>query len=199
MFQPYAAWFGMISTLIICFFSGWVSTVYSASSFVSNLLTHVSPAQTVFLKDSWQTDTFLTNYLPLILFPIIYIGARFYYKQPLVNAVDMDFRSDIAEIEADEVPEDPPKNMLESFWRWLVSPDHLTRLNILISNGHVICRCDCFRSCVDPSVFNFDPCYYTPRYPRWSPSAVAAIDIFTVYYNAYSTLLEILCQLFVRS
>ncbi|KAG8918047.1 hypothetical protein FRC01_002069 [Tulasnella sp. 417] len=97
MFQPYAAWFGLISTLIVCFFSGW----------------------TVFLKNSWQTDTFVTNYLPLMLFPIIYIGARLYYKQPLVSPENMDFKSDIAEIEADEGPEDPPKNMLESFWRWL--------------------------------------------------------------------------------
>ncbi|KIO33866.1 hypothetical protein M407DRAFT_65140 [Tulasnella calospora MUT 4182] len=104
MCQPYAAWFGIISTLIICFFSGW----------------------TVFLKNSWQTDTFLTNYLPLMLFPVIYIGARFYYKEPLVRPENMDFKSNIAEIEADEAPEDPPKNMLESIWRWLVSLHSLT-------------------------------------------------------------------------
>jgi amino acid transporter len=45
--------------------------------------------------------TFVTNYLPLALFPILYVGARFYYRQPLVKPSEMDFTSGLAEIEAD--------------------------------------------------------------------------------------------------
>jgi amino acid permease len=56
----------------------------------------------VFLKGKWETDTFVTNYLPLVLFPIVYAGAKFYYRVPIVSPQDMDFVSDIAEIEADE-------------------------------------------------------------------------------------------------
>jgi len=56
----------------------------------------------VFLKDAWETDVFLTNYLPLICFPLIFLGARFYFKEPMVAPAKMDFISDIAEILADE-------------------------------------------------------------------------------------------------
>lgn len=43
----------------------------------------------------------MTNYLPLALFPILYFGAKFYYKQPIKKPLEMDFVSDIAAIEAE--------------------------------------------------------------------------------------------------
>ncbi|KAF8474307.1 amino acid permease/ SLC12A domain-containing protein [Gautieria morchelliformis] len=43
--QPYAAWYSMIATFVVCFFSG----------------------NGVFFKGAWATDTFITNYLPLML------------------------------------------------------------------------------------------------------------------------------------
>ncbi|KAF9056359.1 amino acid permease/ SLC12A domain-containing protein [Panaeolus papilionaceus] len=95
--QPFAGWYAMISCLLICILSGWA----------------------VFLKDSWATDTFVTNYLPLVLFPIMYVGARFYYKERPKKAHEMDFVTNIAEIEADTVDDPPPKNKLEAFWAWL--------------------------------------------------------------------------------
>lgn len=96
--QPYAAWYGLVSCLVICFFSGWK----------------------VFLKGQWETDTFVTNYIPLILFPILYIGAKFYYRQPMPTPQEMDFHTGIAEIEADTYDEPPPKNAWEKFWAWLM-------------------------------------------------------------------------------
>ncbi|QRW12299.1 amino acid permease [Ceratobasidium sp. AG-Ba] len=96
--QPYAAWYALVSCLLICFFSGWK----------------------VFLKGNWATDTFVTNYLPFVLFPILYIGAKFVYRQPMVRPSEMDFTSGIAEIEADTYDEPPPKNAWEKFWAWLM-------------------------------------------------------------------------------
>ncbi|QRV83617.1 amino acid permease [Ceratobasidium sp. AG-Ba] len=96
--QPYAAWYGLVSCLLICFFSGW----------------------NVFLKGNWEVDTFVTNYLPFVLFPILYIGAKFVYRQPMVRPSEMDFTSGIAEIEADTYDEPPPKNVWEKFWAWLM-------------------------------------------------------------------------------
>ncbi|KAG8849716.1 hypothetical protein FRB96_000656 [Tulasnella sp. 330] len=93
-FQPFAAYFGFFSTIIICFFSGWAA----------------------FLPGNWDTATFVTNYLPLVTFPIIYTGARLYFKTGLVAPKDMDFISGIAEIEADETEEPVPKNRIEAFW-----------------------------------------------------------------------------------
>ncbi|KAG6845971.1 hypothetical protein H0H87_011019 [Tephrocybe sp. NHM501043] len=77
--QPYAAWYAAISCVVICFFSGWQ----------------------VFLKGKWATDIFVTNYLPLVLFPILYTTARFVTRQPIVAAENMDFVTNIAEIEAE--------------------------------------------------------------------------------------------------
>jgi hypothetical protein len=101
----------------------------------------------VFLKGHWKQDTFVTNYLPLALFPILYLGAKFLKERaPIVRAQDMDFITNIAEIEADvcvgplvlslpffasdRVPfvflardrydEPPPKNKMEAVWAWLV-------------------------------------------------------------------------------
>ncbi|KIY47657.1 hypothetical protein FISHEDRAFT_44970 [Fistulina hepatica ATCC 64428] len=96
--NPYAAWYAMIACLVVSFFSGW----------------------SVFLKGKWATDTFVTNYLPLVLFPILFIGSTLYYRQGFKKAQDMDFVSDVAEIVAAEVDDPPPRNMWEAFWQWLV-------------------------------------------------------------------------------
>ena len=51
----------------------------------------------MFLKGGWDTATFVTNYLPVVLFFILYGAARMYYRIPPVKAKDMDFVSGIAE------------------------------------------------------------------------------------------------------
>ncbi|KAG2062046.1 amino acid permease [Suillus hirtellus] len=93
--QPYAAWWGALATVT---FSGF----------------------SVFLKGGWNTATFITNYILLITWPIMYFGARLYYGTKPVAAEDMDFTSDIAEILADTYDEPPPKNKMEAFWQWLM-------------------------------------------------------------------------------
>ncbi|KAG1836766.1 amino acid permease/ SLC12A domain-containing protein, partial [Suillus subalutaceus] len=96
--QPYAAWWATVSTITICFFSGW----------------------TVFLEGNWSTVTFVTNYILFITWPILYVGARFYYGTKPVAAEDMDFTGDLAEIVADSYDEPPPRNKMEAFWQWLM-------------------------------------------------------------------------------
>jgi len=96
--QPYAAWYATIACFVICFFSGWE----------------------VFLKGGWNSATFVTTYLPFILFPILYTGAKLWTKVPVIRAEDMDFISGLKEIEADCYDEPPPKNKFEAFWAWLM-------------------------------------------------------------------------------
>lgn len=116
--QPYAAWYGAIATFVICL----VCLAYYYPPLRNTVLMLFQfNGWSVFLKGNWNTATFVTSYLPLIMFPILYIGAMFYYRSPPVKAEDMDFVSDIAQIEADEVPDSPPKNKMEAFWNWLVS------------------------------------------------------------------------------
>jgi len=93
--QPYAAWYVIISTLVICFFSGFK----------------------VFLRDSWKTSDFITNYLSFVLFPILYFGARYVlYKSPMVDPADMDFITGTAQAQADSYDEPPPRNIPEKIW-----------------------------------------------------------------------------------
>lgn len=75
----------------------------------------------MFLKGKWEVDGFITDYLPFVLFPILYIGAKLYFRTPMVKPEDMDFVSGLKEIEADTYDEPPPRNWVERFWGWLVS------------------------------------------------------------------------------
>ncbi|PPQ89594.1 hypothetical protein CVT25_012339 [Psilocybe cyanescens] len=96
--QPFAAWYSLTACLLICFLSGWA----------------------VFLKGQWATDTFVTNYLPLALFPVLYLGSKFYYKEPIKKPHEMDFITNIKEIEAETYDDPPPRNKLEAVWQWLM-------------------------------------------------------------------------------
>ncbi|THH01619.1 hypothetical protein EW026_g1114 [Hermanssonia centrifuga] len=96
--QPYLAWYATISSIVICFFSGFA----------------------VFLKDSWDTAGFVTNYLPFIIFPILYFASRFYRGSRFINPEDMDFKSGLAEVEAASYDDPPPRNWVERFWGWLM-------------------------------------------------------------------------------
>lgn len=59
------------------------------------------------------------------------------YRQAPVKARDMDFVTDLAEIEADSYEEAPPKNFGEKAWQWLVSILRSTPRNILMSSTDV--------------------------------------------------------------
>lgn len=55
----------------------------------------------MFLKHKWASDTFVTNYLPFALFPILYIGAKFMRRDPIRKPEEMDFITGIKEIESE--------------------------------------------------------------------------------------------------
>lgn len=74
----------------------------------------------MFLKGNWKTDAFVTNYLPLVLFPLFYGGARLYFRVSPVKPEDMDFVTGIAEIEEGSSAERTPRNWLQRIWSWLV-------------------------------------------------------------------------------
>lgn len=96
--QPYAAYYSAFMTLLICIISGWA----------------------VFLRDSWDTATFITNYIPLALFPLLYFSYRFIKRIRSHSASDMDFITGLDAIEAETYDEEPPKNKVQAFWSWLM-------------------------------------------------------------------------------
>ena len=75
----------------------------------------------VFLEGNWNVESFVTNYLPFALFPVLYIGGKLWLRAPLVKLEEMDLVSGLKEIEAECYDEPPPRNWVERFWAWLVS------------------------------------------------------------------------------
>ncbi|KAF7301525.1 Lysine-specific permease [Mycena indigotica] len=101
--QPFAAWYALVFTALICLLSGWA----------------------VFLKGNFDIATLITNYLPFVMFPILYFGAKLYYWRrghafAWRPVHELDFVTDIDQVEADSYDEPPPKNRYEAFWRWLM-------------------------------------------------------------------------------
>jgi hypothetical protein len=80
----------------------------------------------VFLRGQWNTADFITSYLPLALFPVLYIVSKLWTRVPAVGPSEMDFYTGLAEIEASTYDEPPPRNKLEAFWGWLVSDDSVS-------------------------------------------------------------------------
>ncbi|KAG7450864.1 amino acid permease [Guyanagaster necrorhizus] len=85
--NPYLAWYSMIFSIIIAFFSGW----------------------SVFLKGQWATDSFITKYLPLVMFPTMWICSAIYHRQFMMKTKDMDFVGEVAEVISATEDEAPPK------------------------------------------------------------------------------------------
>jgi yeast amino acid transporter len=55
----------------------------------------------VFLKDQWETGTFITNYLPVACYPILFVGCKLWRKTRFVRASEMDLISGVEEVEKD--------------------------------------------------------------------------------------------------
>ena len=97
--QPYAAWYGVVTTSIILLFSGF----------------------SVFIRGNWDTADFVTNYIPLMIAPILFGVASFVMKSKPIKTEDMDFITGVDEVIAETYDEPPPKNIWEKFWLWIVS------------------------------------------------------------------------------
>lgn len=93
-----AAWYAIILISIILFFSSY----------------------TVFLKDHWDAPTFVTNYLPLFVFPVLWVGYKLIKRTTWVRPMEMDFYTGLEAIEADCYDEPPPKNLWEKIWAKII-------------------------------------------------------------------------------
>ncbi|KAH6540263.1 hypothetical protein HBI81_043720 [Parastagonospora nodorum] len=75
--QPYAAWYGLITTFIMTFVGGY----------------------TVFLKGYWNVPSFLFSYLMVFLFPVLFFGWKILKKTKWIKSHEADLVTDLAEIE----------------------------------------------------------------------------------------------------
>ncbi|GAA6021249.1 hypothetical protein JCM10207_002588 [Rhodosporidiobolus poonsookiae] len=96
--QPYLSYFGFIMISLIIFFSDFG----------------------VFLKDSWDTGSFLTAYIVIPWFVIMWVFWKWFKKTTFVRLDAMDFETNRREI--DQMEEEqaamykPPRNWVEKCW-----------------------------------------------------------------------------------
>ncbi|KAG9308918.1 hypothetical protein JVU11DRAFT_11378 [Chiua virens] len=74
----------------------------------------------VFLKGNWSTATFVTDYFPIMFFPVLYISVRLVMHERTVPPEEMDFVTNVNEFDAMTHDNPPPKNKTEAFWMWLM-------------------------------------------------------------------------------
>ncbi|KAI8097199.1 amino acid permease [Halteromyces radiatus] len=92
--QPFFGYYVVITTTFINLFSGW----------------------SVFLEGHWDTATFVTNYLPLPVAIILFVGATILRKSKFVRASEMDFHTGISEIEQEALHEEKPTTLMGKFF-----------------------------------------------------------------------------------
>lgn len=86
-FQPYAAWFGLVGCTIICLTQGYL----------------------VFLRTNWELNTFVSNYISVLLFVIVYVGHKLFLSRggPIMIPLSrLDLDSGRREMERAEWAED---------------------------------------------------------------------------------------------
>jgi len=100
--RAYAAKYACVLIVIILFFQGF--SLFIKTNGASN----------------WDTGTFVTDYLPVWLFPLLYISWKLFKRTKFVRVEEMDFVSGLEEIEASSYDEPPPRNFAERVWGWIM-------------------------------------------------------------------------------
>jgi amino acid transporter len=96
-FQPFGSWFALIVTGIITFFKGFDTFI------------------------PFKSDTFVTSYIAIPIFFILWAGYKFYYKTRFIPADKVDLVTGIREIEEEQRRYDDeearnPKTGLKKLW-----------------------------------------------------------------------------------
>ncbi|WVR06212.1 hypothetical protein IAU60_003242 [Kwoniella sp. DSM 27419] len=99
----FAAKYAITMISIILFFSAWSVFLRKDGAWAT-------------ADGKFDVATFVTNYLPLWLFPVLYFGYKFIKKTSMVSPSEMDFVSDLDVIEAESYDEPPPKNFAGKVW-----------------------------------------------------------------------------------
>ncbi|GAC76336.1 amino acid transporters [Moesziomyces antarcticus T-34] len=97
--QPFCGWWTVCSTFIVMLFSGW----------------------SIFLKGNWSTSDFITNYIPIPFFIILYLGNWFYNRNngAHIPASEVDLTTGLREIIEAEEPEEKPTTVMGKVWHFI--------------------------------------------------------------------------------
>jgi amino acid transporter len=112
-----------------CLFQGVASPFHSRVQPLGSYITGVAFAIlclangfTVFWPSAWSASSFLTAYVGLPLFTVIYVGHRIYCWNDkwAIPVEEVDLTTGLDEIEASDVPHPEPKNLFEKVMNILV-------------------------------------------------------------------------------
>ncbi|KAJ1021441.1 hypothetical protein NDA13_005482 [Ustilago tritici] len=97
--QPFCGYWTVATTFIVMLFSGW----------------------SIFLSGNWSTSDFITNYIPIPFFIILYIGNWFYNRGngAHIPASEVDLTTGLREILEAEVPEEKPTTVAGKVWNFI--------------------------------------------------------------------------------
>lgn len=102
-FQPYLTYFGIFFLSFVLLFAGF----------------------TVFLNGQWSTSSFVTTYICIPLFLVMWLGWKFYHKTKFVSLSQMDFDTGRRQIDENEEAEkikesQQTRSTLQHVWDWLM-------------------------------------------------------------------------------
>lgn len=96
--QPYLAWATIVFFSLVVIFSGWF----------------------VFTNGNWNTSTFFTYYIGVVIYFGFYAFWKILKRQPMPPASEVDLWTGKAAIDAEIWPESHPTTLIGKFWAWLV-------------------------------------------------------------------------------
>ncbi|GAA5892923.1 hypothetical protein JCM6882_006895 [Rhodosporidiobolus microsporus] len=100
--QPWASYIGLVMFILVIFFNGF----------------------TVFLSDSWDTGTFIVDYVTIVIFIVLMVGWKFWKRTKFVRIETMDFytgRRELDQMAEDEAAKyQKPTTWYGKVWGWLM-------------------------------------------------------------------------------
>lgn len=97
--QPFCGYWTVSSTFVVMLFSGW----------------------SIFLNGNWSTSDFITNYIPIPFFIILYLGNWFYNRnnRAHIPANEVDLITGLREILDAEQPDEKPTTIGGKIWAFI--------------------------------------------------------------------------------
>jgi amino acid transporter len=73
----------------------------------------------VFTKGEWSIDDFITAYIGIPIYIVLYLFWKIFKREPFVKPAQADIWSGKAAMDAEIWPEQVPRNFLEKIWFWI--------------------------------------------------------------------------------
>ncbi|KAG9616812.1 amino acid permease, partial [Aureobasidium melanogenum] len=73
----------------------------------------------VFTKGNWSIDDFITAYIGIPIYIVLYLFWKVFKREPFVKPAQADIWTGKAAMDAEHWPEQQPRNFIEKIWFWI--------------------------------------------------------------------------------